>query len=225
MWLSVGAIAGAALVDSINPCALGVMTYILFFLGSVKASRRKLILIGSLYILMVFLTYFAIGFGLMSLIARISWIKYVYIVLGAIVIVAGLINIKDFFWYGKGVTLAIPKSAKPTIEKLTKRATIPATLFLGIFVALFEFPCTGAIYTTITAYIARPEYSGRAIPLLLLYNLIFIAPLAIVLLLGAFGKSSQKAEEFLEKNKRQMRLAMGLVMLALGVFILYSALG
>ena len=224
MWLTLGAVLGAALVDSINPCALGVLTYILFFLGSIRSSRKKMLTLGGIYILMVFLTYLGIGFGLIALISKLPWIEYVYLALGGIVIIAGLINIKDFFWYGKGFSLAIPASAKPTIEKLTKRATLPATFLLGIFVALFEFPCTGAIYTTITSYIAQPELRPQAVPYLILYNLIFIAPLAIVLMMGAFGSSSKRVEQFVEKNKRQMRLVMGLVMLALGVFIVYNTL-
>lgn len=224
MWVTWGAVLGAALVDSVNPCALGVLTYIVFFLTSIKASRKKLMLLGGIYILMVFLTYLGIGFGLMAVIARLPWLEYVYLGLGALVIIAGLINIKDFFWYGKGFSLAIPQSAKPTIEKLTKKATIPATFLLGIFVALFEFPCTGAIYTTITSYLSHPDLRGQAVPYLIAYNLVFVAPLAVVLLLGAFGRSSDKVELFIEKNKRQMRLIMGLVMLALGVFVVYNSL-
>lgn len=219
MWITWGTVIGAALVDSINPCAMGVMLYILFFLSSIKSSRKKMLILGSIYVLMVFLTYLGIGFGMLALLSSLPWIRYVYIALGIIVIIAGLINIKDFFWYGKGVSLAIPNKVKPMIEGLAKRATIPATFLLGIFVAIFEFPCTGAIYTTITSYISQPELRPQAVPYLLAYNLIFIAPLAIVLLLGVFGSSSKKVDKFIEKNKRYMRLVMGLVMIALGVFI------
>jgi len=216
--LTLPAIIIAALVDSINPCAFAVLIFLLLYLTTIGASRRTL-KIGIVYIITVFIVYFLAGLGLLTAIQSIGLTRQIFYIAALISILAGLINIKDFFWYGRGFSLAIPESRKGTIEKYIKKASLPAAIILGILVSMFELPCTGGVYLAILSLIAKTSYN-LAIPYLLLYNLIFILPLVIILLAVYFGVSAEKAEKLRVEKRKWLRLIMGLVMVALGLAML-----
>ena len=96
--------------------------------------------------------------------------------------------------------------------------------FLGFFVVLVELPCTGAPYLAVLALIGQGNI-GEGLPLLLLYNFIFILPLFFIIGIGYFSKSSDKLKKWREENKTVMRLATGIFLIALGVYMLYSITG
>jgi len=216
--LTLPAIIVAAIVDSINPCAFAVLIFLLLYLTTIGATRRTL-KIGIVYIITVFIVYFLAGLGLLTAIQSLGWTRNIFYLAALISIGAGLINIKDFFWYGKGFSLAIPESRKGTIEKYIQKASLPAVIILGILVSMFELPCTGGVYLAILTLIAKNAYN-LAIPYLLLYNLIFVLPLIIILLAVYFGVSAEKAEKLRVEKRKWLRLIMGLVMLGLGLAML-----
>jgi cytochrome c biogenesis protein CcdA len=91
---------------------------------------------------------------------------------------------------------------------------------LGIFVVLVELPCTGAPYFAILALLANGSYAA-AIPYLLLYNFVFVLPLIVVILVAYFGRSDQ-LEQWRTKYRESMRLGIGLILLALGAYMISS---
>jgi len=91
------------------------------------------------------------------------------------------------------------------------------TALLGIFVVLVELPCTGAPYFAILGLLSQGSYA-QAIPLLLLYNFIFVLPLLIVIAIAYFGTTSEQLEAWRKKNRAFMRLAVGLFLIALGCY-------
>ena len=109
---TVATVLGAAAIDSINPCAIGVLILMISMMLSQKHSVRRMLLLGGFYILAIFLTYLAAGLGLLYGLARVPLYvaEYVSIAVGVFIIFAGLIEIKDFFWYGRWFSLAIPVS-------------------------------------------------------------------------------------------------------------------
>ena len=117
-----------------------------------KQSRARMFYLSSLYILVVGIIYFIAGIGLTKFLHEIPLLATMIISMTAalILIIAGLVEIKDYFWYGQGFSLHIPQSAVKTIHKMGKKATIPGIIFLGAFVAAVELPCTGGPYLAIT---------------------------------------------------------------------------
>ena len=221
--ITLPAIILAALADSINPCAFAVLIFLLLYITSLGATKRAL-KIGIAYIITVFIVYFLAGLGLLRVIQFMGATRYVFYAAAVISIAAGAINIKDFFWYGKGITLAIPESKKGTIEKYVQKASLPAAIILGILVSMFELPCTGGVYLAILGLIAKNAYA-MAIPYLLLYNIIFVLPLIIILLAVSFGFSAEKAEKLRLEKRKWLRLVIGIAMIALGVAMLSGMLG
>jgi len=214
-----------ALIDSINPCAIGVLVLLIATLLGLSRDRKKMITIGIIYIAAVFVTYLAAGFGLLIFIQRLNIGQQLSWVVGGLVIILGLIEIKDFFWYGKGISLRIPAKRAQQVKKYIKHVTIPGSIFLGIFVAAVELPCTGGPYLAITTLLAKIGISWKVFWLLVLYNIIFVLPLVIILLLVYFGMKAKKIQAWKDKQKKWMRLFMGLVMLALGALLILWANG
>jgi cytochrome c biogenesis protein CcdA len=214
-----------ALVDSINPCAIGVLILLITTLLALSKDKGKMFSVGLIYITAVFLTYLAAGFGLLIFIQKLHLGNILSWIVGIIVIILGLIEIKDFFWYGKGVSLTIPKRAAKRIKHYVHNVSVPGSIFLGIFVAAVELPCTGGPYLAITTALARIGLSWNVFWLLVLYNFIFVLPLLIILLLVYFGVNVGKVKEWKEDKKKWMRLFMGLVMLILGVLLILWANG
>ncbi len=218
--LTLWSIIFAALIDSINPCAFGVLIFLMATLLSLSSHKRAL-KYGLVYIFIVFLVYFLAGIGIIRFLTSNSNLTYYFVFISAILVFIGaVLEIKDFFFYGKGFSLKIPSSAKPLIEKLTNKGTLIAVVCLGFLVALVELPCTGGIYLAILSLMAVNKTFG--ISYLFLYNLVFILPLFLMVLLVYFGTKTEKISKWISKEKRFMRLAAGILMLLLSFYLFNS---
>lgn len=215
--LTLWVIIAAALIDSINPCAFGVLLFLMAVLLSMGSSKRAL-RSGLIYTSVIFLVYLAAGFGIMRVITSFSVLDNVKIIAGTIVLIGGLIELKDFFWEGKGVSLRIPKGARPLLEKYVHKGTLPALIILGAIVAVVELPCTGGIYLAILSLIAESGTLG--IFYLILYNLIFVLPLILISYMIYHGAKVEVINGWVQRNKRFMRLAAGIIMLFLAASLL-----
>lgn len=232
--LTLGLIITAALLDSINPCVLGVLIFLVsYLLATFYKNPNRMLLSAAVYILAVYVTYFFIGLGILKFTVSTGFTNTFYWVAGIIAILAGILELKDFFWYGRGFSLAIIPGGDVRIKYYTNKIGqlerkhpiygLLVSLFLGFFVVLVEFPCTGAPYLAILALISQ-GFLSRAVPYLLLYNLVFIIPLIVIVGLAYFGKSSQSLEEWRHKHRKLMRLVVGVFLLALGGWMIYTVL-
>lgn len=223
-------IIGAALADSINPCVFGVLIFLLAFMTRVFKSKKRMLLGGILYTLVVYATYLLLGFGILRVAVSTGFAFGFYWIAAIVAIIAGLLELKDFFAYGRGFTLQMLPGGAERIKMYTSKiekfnlnhpsASMFAVAALGVFVVLVELPCTGAPYFAILALLAQGSYAV-AIPYLLLYNLIFILPLIVVIVIAYLGKG-KRLEEWRQKNKGIMRLGIGLFLITLGVYMIYT---
>lgn len=224
---TLGLVVASAAIDSINPCAIGVLILMIsVVLGSGKSVKR-LLLLGSAYILAIFTTYLVAGLGLVYFFSAIPIViaEYLSIGVGILVILAGILEIKDFFWYGKGFSLQIPHYFAQKIQEWSGKTTsVVGVMLLGAFVAAVELPCTGAPYLAIIT-VLRINFDMTAFGLMVLYNLIFVAPLIIVLVMVASGAKLSSVQKWKEDSKGGMRLALGLLLVALGWILILIANG
>ncbi len=229
--LTLGIIITAALADSINPCVFGVLIFLLGYMTTAFKSKTKMLIAGLIYITFVYITYFLIGVGIFTLAYTAGIAKPFYWFAASVAIIAGLLEIKDYFWYGKGFSLQMIPGAAERIKKYSKamqRLEIkhPAfgllvAAFLGVFVVFIELPCTGAPYLAILGLLSGGDYA-TGVPLLLLYNLVFILPLMVILGLIYLGYTSKMLEKWRKKHRSLMRLGMGLFLLALGAYMMWA---
>jgi cytochrome c biogenesis protein CcdA len=224
---TLGLVVASAAIDSINPCAIGVLILMVsVVLGGGKSVGRLLVL-GGAYIGAIFFTYLIAGLGLVYFLSEIPILiaEYLSIAVGILVILAGLLEIKDYFWYGKGFSLQIPHYFAMKIQEMsTSKTTVIGVILLGAFVAAVELPCTGAPYLAIIT-VLRINFDLTAFGLMVLYNLIFVAPLIIILAMVAGGAKISSVQKWKEESKGAMRLGMGLLLIALGWILILIANG
>lgn len=222
---TLGTVITTALIDSINPCAIGVLILLISIMIAFK-TKKEMLFYGFFYILAVFITYILAGFGILYFLSSVPLYisEYISIIVGALIIGAGLIEIKDFFWYGQGISLMIPPGRAKQIHEMTKKITLPGVIILGVFVAGVELPCTGAPYLAILLLLSQ-NFNFAAFLMLILYNIIFILPLIVILLLVYFGVKIQNIKRWKMNNRTYMRLATGVILILLGWLLILIANG
>lgn len=224
---TLGVVVTTAIIDSINPCAIGVLILMLsVLLKGAKKSTGRMLTLGGLYIFAVFTTYLLAGIGLTYVFVNIPLIltQYLSIGVGVLIILAGLLEIKDFYWYGKWFSLAIPPSMAKKIDNYASNVTIAGVIFLGMFVSFVELPCTGAPYLAIITLLSQ-QFDFTAFLMLVLYNIIFVLPLIIILLLVASGKKLHEVKKWKQGARPYMRLFVGLLLIAMGWLLILIANG
>ncbi|MBL7056301.1 hypothetical protein ISS07_05280 [Candidatus Woesearchaeota archaeon] len=229
--LTLGIVIVAALADSINPCVFGVLIFLLAYMTTVFKNKAKMLLAGAIYIITVYITYLVLGIGLLKVTAAAGVSASLYWVAAIVAILAGLFEIKDYFWYGKGFSLQMLPGAAARIKKIsasmkkmeTKHPVLSLFIaaFLGFFVVLVELPCTGAPYLAVLGLLSAGDLSA-GIPLLLLYNLIFVLPLFFIVGLVYVGHTSKSLEHWRKEHRGLMRLVIGLLLLALGAYMIWT---
>lgn len=220
--LTIPVVIGAALVDAINPCAFAVLLLLMMSIIT-SGKRRKALYSGLSFSLAIFISYFLMGLGLYSIIAGFQTSQVFMKLIGLIAIIFGLLNLKDFFWYGKGFLMEVPLTWRPSLKKVINRITTPFGAFLsGFLVSLFLLPCTSGPYIVIIGMLGSQVTHSSAIRLLVLYNLIFILPMILISLVTYWGLNVKKAEETRSKNLRLLHLVAGIIMLIMGVYLLFG---
>ena len=194
-------------------------------------STPRMMIAGLIYITFVYATYFFIGIGIFTLAYTAGIAKHFYWFAASIAIIAGLFEVKDYFWYGKGFSLQMIPGAAERIKKYSNAMermetvhpmlSLAVAAFLGIFVVFVELPCTGAPYLAILGMLSQGNYAS-GIPLLLLYNFVFILPLFVIVGLVYFGYTSKRLEKWRKENRGLMRLGIGLFLLALGSYMIWG---
>ena len=224
--LSLPIIIGFGLLDSINPCVIGVLLLMLTLL--LKTGQKQAILKnGAAYVAGVYLTYLIGGLTLLGLFNAVRGVVVIgqifYFVIGGFVMLAGILEVKDYFWYGRWFALAIPKRFISTIEsKVTGvHASLAAAFSFGALVTLVELPCTGAPYLAVLTLMSQSGYKYlTSLPLLLLYNLVFVLPLLFIIYLAYSGTNLKRIENWRKEKRGLMRLVIGLALLAVAIWII-----
>jgi len=208
----------SGVIDSINPCAFGVLIFLMLSLLKIGSSKRAL-RYGLVYSLIVFIIYFLAGFGIFRAIQSFTSIThFIYITAGVLVLLLGLWQFKDVFLPKIGPALQITPKAKPLMEKIIQKGTLPSIILLGILVSIFELPCTGGVYLAIIAILSK--YGVFPAFYLAVYNLIFILPLIILTFIIYKGTSPEMLQRWTQKERKWMKLASGTVLVLLGLYIL-----
>jgi thiol-disulfide isomerase/thioredoxin len=215
-----------ALVDGFNPCSLWVLTMLLA-LTLHTGSRRKVLVIGLIFLTVTAAVYALFITGLFTMFAILSFTGWVQAAVALVALFFGLVNLKDYFWYKEGLSFTISDSDKPGIFQRMRNLMDPdrsfwslagGTIVLAGGVSLVEFSCTAG-FPVLWTNLLVSQRAGAAvfIPLLLVYLFIYqVDELAI------FGAAvySLRASRLEEKHGRILKLAGGVLMLTLAAVML-----
>ena len=209
----------SALLDSINPCAFSILLLTIAFLFSIGKLKSNVLKIGGAYIFGVFLIYILIGLGLLQVLHLFSTPHFMAKFGAGLLILLGLINLINEFSPNFPIKLKIPAVSHHKMAELMEKASLPAAFLLGALVGICEFPCTGGPYLMILGLLYDQTTYASGLAYLILYNLIFISPLAVILFIASDKALLGKVENWKKENTWSMRLWSGIAMVALGVII------
>lgn len=221
----------AGLVDGINPCAFTVLLlFITALLATVQASgsasvgrvRARIMGLGSIYIAAIFLTYLALGIGILAT-ADIFVRDHLSARIGALLaILFGLWMLKDFFLPNWGPRLSAPGVVGDWARRAAQRMTIPAMIVGGFLIGLCTVPCSGAVYLAVLALLAAQTSAALGYAYLVLYNLMFVLPLLVVLIAASSRPTLNRLAHWNLHHKEWVRLALGGGVVAMGLVILIT---
>lgn len=215
------------LIDGFNPCAMWVLVFLLSVLVNIK-DRRKILLIAGTFVLISGLAYFTFMAAWLNLFMLIGMARGIQLALGVMAIFIGLINVKDFFAFKKGITLSIPESAKPRLYARVRdivsakylTAALMGAVVLAILVNMVELLCTAglpALYTQILTMHGLPAWKNYMY--LGLYISAYMLDDAILLAVVVTTLSHRKLQE---REGRWLKLISGVVILVLGVVMIFK---
>ncbi len=232
------AVAGAGLLDGVNPCAFTTIIFFVSYLALVGRKGRDILLVGSAFTLAVFLTYLAMGLGLAEVVRQISAFaligRLIYGATALICLVLAVMSLWDYIKIRQGrlteISLQLPKALKRRVHDTIRtssrmRGFVAAAFGAGILVSIFELACTGQVYLpTIVFVTGIAEMRWLAVAYLLLYNVMFVVPLIIVFGVTYFGTSSQDLTRVFQENAGTVKLLTALLFALLGGWLGYMIL-
>jgi glutaredoxin len=215
------------LLDGFNPCSMWVLILMISLLAPLNDRKRMLAVAGT-FVLIEGIAYFLFMSAWLNLFLLVGLSRISQLVVAGIAIVAGLINLKDFVAFGKGISLSIPEKSKPGIYKrmrdVVHAKSLPAAIvgvtILAILIQVVEFMCTSgfpALFTRIlTLRVLDVEsYYGY----LLLYIAAYMLDDIIILAIGVYTLSRHRLQE---KEGRWLKLVSGFVMVGLGIYLIVA---
>jgi len=214
-----------AIADGFNPCAFFILTFLLAALIGLAGARRKILLVGGIFIFFSALFYFLFMSVLFNVFQLGGKITILTLVAGAVAVFAGVVNIKDYFFFQKGISLTLPKSHKEKFIQRVKNlglakstwTLITATAIIAVTVNIYELLCTFGFPMVYTRILTLREIPSLEYYLyLIFYNLIYIIPLMAIVLIFAItlGKKT-----FSQIWVRRLKLVSGFMILFLGLIL------
>jgi cytochrome c biogenesis protein CcdA/thiol-disulfide isomerase/thioredoxin len=217
-----------AFVDGFNPCSLWVLS-ILIALTLHTGSRKKVFVIGLVFITVTAAVYMLFIAGLFTVFTFVRFFGWIQMVVALVALFFAAVNIKDYFWYQEGVSFTIADDKKPGIYQRARNILhasesfwpmVGATVVMAAGVSLVEFSCTAGFPVLWTNLLAAQGVSPATFAVLLaLYMLIYqIDELAIFM----FAVFSLKASRLEEKHGRILKLVGGTLMLTLAGVMIFN---
>lgn len=232
------AVAGAGLLDGINPCAFATIVFFISYMNLVGRGRKEMLIAGGAFTLSVFGTYLLVGLGMLSFMStlnRFSGVaKCVYLVAAAATFALAGLSLYDAVKAKQGKTkdivLQLPRALKLRIHKVIREQTrtsgvIVGALTIGFTISALELVCTGQVYLPTLTFVASIEgMRPYASAYLLLYNLMFIVPLIVVFGCVYWGTTSLQLGGVLQRHLVAVKIGIGLLLFGLGTWLLVSVM-
>jgi len=209
----------SSLIDSVNPCAFSILLLTIAFLFSLGKLRSNILRVGLFYILGVFIIYVLIGLGIIQALHFFNTPHFMAKVGAVLLIILSLISIINEYFPKFPVKLRIPRGAHHKMAELMEKGSMPTAFLLGGLVGLCEFPCTGGPYLLILGLLHDHATFANGLGYLILYNIIFVLPLILILLIAGNETLLEKVQNWKNQESVKMRLWGGIAMILLGAVI------
>lgn len=214
-------------LDGFNPCAMWILVIFLSLLLPLR-SRKKIILVGGVFIFAEGLLYFIFMSAWLNFFLVVGYLSLVKIGIGVFGIIFGVLRIRDFLSWKPGVCKVADAKSEgrlmEKIQKVLKTSALPA-MVLGIFVLAFgvnliEFFCSAGFPTMYTKILSLQNVGTiQYYFYLILYNLFYMLDDIIVF---GFALFTLNRFGFSDKYNRYSTLISGLLILILGLLMIFK---
>ena len=228
--ITLPAVIGAGLIDSLNPCAFALLLVVVATMltliqrreVSERHARRWLISRGGVYVVGIFLTYLALGLGLLGTLhfaKELSGNHLVSRVAALFAVGLGLVAFQEALVPEFGTRLSAHVDT-PRMKGLMSRLSIPGLFIAGALVGLCTVPCAGSVYLAVLALLSSQATVLQGVGYLVLYNVMFIAPLAVVLGLASSPPVYRQLGRWQLRRRSLLKVATGVAAVAIGLLTL-----
>lgn len=211
-------------LDSLNVCSITILIFLIVYslsMGSIKRAFK----LGLIFTTVIFLFYFLFMVVLTSLISSLitNYGFQIRLIVISLSLLAGFLLVKDYFFYGRWLSLRVPDSAKPILEKYIKQGTVVSTIIFAILASLVELPCTAIFPLIYSTILADQEVMGISkILWIALYNLIYVFPLLLIVFGTYFSWTKIKnVDNEVQKLKKVMKLVAGIALILIAFYFIW----
>ncbi|MBM4466350.1 MAG: hypothetical protein FJ014_12480 [Chloroflexi bacterium] len=230
----------AGLVDGLNPCAFATLIFFVSYLTLSGRKGREVLVVGASFTLGVFLAYLMVGVGFYKALDLLGDLlttlgRWVYGLTALLCAGLAVFSFNDFLKARRGeigdMVLNLPHGLRMRINAVIRRGRrsrvfVAGAFVTGILISFLELACTGQVYLpTIIFVMSVPAMRANAVPFLVLYCLLFIAPLVVVFVLVWYGTTGTKQlTSFLQRHAATVKLGMALLFAGLAAWLVVALL-
>jgi len=214
-------------LDGFNPCALWALLFLISLLLGMK-SKKRMWLLGSVFILTSGLVYFLFMTAWFNFFLLLGAAKWVRVAIALIALGAGIYSLRDFWINKDGGCKSEDSVGKRKVFAKLKKFTLQKNLWIAFFGIIFlavavnttELLCSAGLPAVFTSILATNNLSPLSyylyIALYVFFFMIddlfiFIVAMATLRVVGIGGRYA-----------RFSRLVGGLLMLAIGLLLIFS---
>jgi len=243
--LGIFAILAAGLIEGLNPCAFATLIFFISYLTMVGRKRKEIFWVGMGFAGTGFFTHLLLGLGFLSFVQHLSFLplfsKIVYLITFLFALFLGILSLYDYIQLKRGrsskMKLQVPNFLKKKIHQTIRKTSgnleadgagqsvrlFIAAIIIGFVVTLLQFTCTSQVYLPTILFVTNiPSLRGSAVFYLILYNLIYIAPLLVIFGIVYWGVTSEQLSFFLQRRASTIKLLTSLFFFVLaGILIFY----
>ena len=225
----------AGVVDGINPCAFSTLLVFLSALfayltarmqetANLNSVRRGVLGVGLAYTAGIFTVYFLAGLGLFG-VARFlpaGAVPWVLRGSGLVVILMGLVMIREYFVPDTPLRFGMPKSLHPLVRRYAHATTLGTAFLAGGVIGLCSVPCSGAVYLGVISILTLYGWA-QGVGLLLLYNVAFLVPVLVLLFTFTSRAALRNFTHWYLRYRHATKLGLGLFVIMLGFLVIWLA--
>lgn len=214
-------------VDAFNPCAFFVLLFLLSIMVNAK-SRTRMLIVGGIFVFFsgfIYFIFMVAWLNIFTLLGAGSDGSLIILGAGILALIAGVLNIKDYFFTKGEVTLSMSAENRTGLikrmGKLTNASSMVAmiggTVVLSILANAYELLCTAGfpmIYTSVLSMHDLPDFERYLY--LIFYNIVYVIPLAIIVIVFSATMGKRKLTE---KEGQTLKLMSGIMMVGMGIML------
>lgn len=214
--LDFGVVLGSSIIIGLSTCVLLLLSALGASLVAVE-KRGQYFAISAGLLIGIVSTYVLVSVVFLAFLESITVFTYVKYLFGGILLVIGIWQVAEAY-SERSIIFGTPERVKSIMKSFIERRSGWYAFLLGMLFALVKIPCFGGVYLEII-------FTVRNNPLLFYYILTYfigmVLPVAIVLILLRVGLQSEKINAFRTKYRPYLRIASGLLLIILTVYLLF----